>query len=179
MRRLRRAADSVNLASFLSPKEIRFQCIKWEVESRPKILIVGVLEKRGLLGIRNLDLKMNVFFLTQFGRDLCLPNVTTGLFTFVSQFQFICGFFYEWPLANKPHNNLQLSFIAIRYLRLHKHATCPADSVGWNMFGAYKYARIFFVWFVLVIMHYVSYLSAAVTRRHAPDDVQHRNTTTG
>lgn len=143
MRRLRRAADSVNLASFLSPKEIRFQCIKWEAESRPKILIVGVLEERGLLGIRNLDLKMNVFFVffTQCGHDLCLLNLTTGptVYIYLSMSLFLYALFHEWSFANEPHHHQKWCITLIKYLQLHKHATC----LGCDKFGACKNTRIF------------------------------------
>lgn len=65
-------ADSVNLASFLFSKRNQISLHKMRSGEAAKILIVGVLEKRGLFGIRNLDLKMNVFGVA---RRLCMLNL--------------------------------------------------------------------------------------------------------
>lgn len=173
MRRLRRAADSVNLASFLSPKEIRFQCIKWEVESRPKILIVGVLEKRGLLGIRNLDLKMNVFFLHSEWPWLVLAEFhewTNWLRVFLN-----VTFFWWVPLTT--NDRLQTSHAAVSrdpslqehicscaHARTHAHAC----GLGCDTLVAPTVHTDPFERFVLLIIHRVSYLCAAVTQRVTP-----------
>lgn len=61
MKRLGRTADSVNLASFLFFKRNQISLHKMKSGELPTILIVEVLEKRRLLGIRSLDLKMNIF----------------------------------------------------------------------------------------------------------------------